>query len=581
MGFSGDYAEATVTNPSSALTDFVLAVKLSRMPASWWSAVSTSDGTKGRASKGDGSTELACDWVDFDDTAETGYLFVKWSGTLASSGTQKLRIYPPKSGNSSYSASDTYGKNNVWSGHSFVVLGDSLTESNRKGSPAISVSTENGDPALGTDAWGWPKVTYDGNDNLKSGDDSLWDIGDSDDLTVELIFNVDSDNWNADWRALFGWYENSGDYLLMYCHDMTHSTWGTGKSVVYGGNISGKNITWRSSYDVLSANTTYLLTFTLDISSETVAMYLNGTDEYYDQSSSGPWSGTMYPDGIHLAESGWGGEYFTGDIGMFRLTKGTVRSEAWHDEDYAQLSDNATFWGTWSWVSGGTTHELAGTTLVPVSLSGDLEVEKLLGGTTLPVANISGDAEVEKLLGGTLLAEALISGDLTVGGLIELAGTTLSIASLSGDLEVEKLLAGGTISKSLMSGLLEVQKLLSGTTLAPLTMAGGLQVSKLLAGTTTVEVSLSGALSVIKALAGSTIVPGNLSADLLVSKLLAGETVVLPVSLGALLTSELSLEIIAGRSELQVKITGSSRLKTRILGRSRLDTGLEGESDIG
>src|SRR6056297_96504 len=99
MAFSGDYATATVTNPSSALTDFTLIIDLSTLPQDWWDAVTSSDGTKGRASKGDGTTELACDWIDFDDTAETGLLRVLWSGTLASTGTQEVRIYPPLSGN--------------------------------------------------------------------------------------------------------------------------------------------------------------------------------------------------------------------------------------------------------------------------------------------------------------------------------------------------------------------------------------------------------------------------------------------------------------------------------------------------
>src|SRR6056297_1287987 len=109
-----DHALATVTNPTSALTDFTLIVDLSTMPASWWSAVSTSDGTRGRVYKGDGTTRLACDWIDFDDTAETGLLRVLWSGTLASSGTQQLWIEPPVSGNATVAADNTYGSDNAY-----------------------------------------------------------------------------------------------------------------------------------------------------------------------------------------------------------------------------------------------------------------------------------------------------------------------------------------------------------------------------------------------------------------------------------------------------------------------------------
>lgn len=114
MAFSGAYAVAIITNPGSALTDFPLLVDLSDMPSEWWSAVDTSTGAKGRAAKDDGTTELATDWIDFDNGAETGMVRVLWSSTLAASGTLKIRIYPPLAANSTYAANDTYGSDNAY-----------------------------------------------------------------------------------------------------------------------------------------------------------------------------------------------------------------------------------------------------------------------------------------------------------------------------------------------------------------------------------------------------------------------------------------------------------------------------------
>jgi hypothetical protein len=111
---SSNYATATLVNPTAALTDFTLMVDLSRMPTAWWAAVDTADGTRGRAAKDDG-TELACDWIDFNSVAETGWLRVKWSGTLAASGTQVLRVYPPKAANASVAAGDALGQYEVYS----------------------------------------------------------------------------------------------------------------------------------------------------------------------------------------------------------------------------------------------------------------------------------------------------------------------------------------------------------------------------------------------------------------------------------------------------------------------------------
>lgn len=116
------YDTATLVNPSSSLTDFALVVDLSRMSAAWWAAVDTTDGTKGRAAKDSGPTELACDWLDFDSVNETGWLRVKWSGTLASSGTQTLRVYPPQAANASVSASDTYGSNNAYNANYELIV---------------------------------------------------------------------------------------------------------------------------------------------------------------------------------------------------------------------------------------------------------------------------------------------------------------------------------------------------------------------------------------------------------------------------------------------------------------------------
>ena len=100
--------------PNGTLTDFSLLIDLSRMTTEWWSAVDTSDGTKGRAAKDSDETELATDWIDFDDSAETGWLRVKWSGSLGTKASRTIRIYPPVSGNTSYAASDTYGSDNAY-----------------------------------------------------------------------------------------------------------------------------------------------------------------------------------------------------------------------------------------------------------------------------------------------------------------------------------------------------------------------------------------------------------------------------------------------------------------------------------
>lgn len=124
------YDIATITNPGSALTDFTLMIDLSRMTTDFKTNWNSSDGGRGRASKNDGTTELACDFIDIDHTAKTGWLRVKWSGTLASTGTQKIRIFPPNTANTLYASADTYGSDNAydagWEGY-YPVFGDTGT----------------------------------------------------------------------------------------------------------------------------------------------------------------------------------------------------------------------------------------------------------------------------------------------------------------------------------------------------------------------------------------------------------------------------------------------------------------------
>jgi len=146
---STTYDTATVLNPSSALTDFTLMVDLSRMSAAWWSAAENTNARRGRAAKDDG-TELACDWIDYDHTGQTGWLRVKWSGTLATTGTQILRVYPPVAANSVQLSNAAFGSDNAYDadwrwytpGHDLVNRIDSGESMVQDASATSSISTD-------------------------------------------------------------------------------------------------------------------------------------------------------------------------------------------------------------------------------------------------------------------------------------------------------------------------------------------------------------------------------------------------------------------------------------------------------
>ena len=107
-------AYATITNPSSTLTDYTALIDLTDLPALTKADWNSDDGGRGRAYKYGTATELACDFIDSDYSAGTGVLAVKWTGNLENSGTQQVQIFLPNTGSSEYLSSDTYGSDNAY-----------------------------------------------------------------------------------------------------------------------------------------------------------------------------------------------------------------------------------------------------------------------------------------------------------------------------------------------------------------------------------------------------------------------------------------------------------------------------------
>lgn len=67
-----------------------------------------------RVFKDDDTTELAREIVSFSASAETGEIYIKYSGTLSSTVDTDIHIYADGT-SANYAATDTYGRNAVWS----------------------------------------------------------------------------------------------------------------------------------------------------------------------------------------------------------------------------------------------------------------------------------------------------------------------------------------------------------------------------------------------------------------------------------------------------------------------------------
>lgn len=342
---STGYTTATVDNPSSALSDFTLMVDLSDMPSNWWSAVDTSDGTKGRAAKDDG-TELATDWIDFDDTAETGWLRVKWSGTLASTGTQTLRVYPPVSGNTSYAASDTYGSDNAydadWVGYW------PMHDVNDRTANAYHGTAQGGVTVGGATGRVGNATRFINN----SGNAINLGVSPGDDLEANSNFTISAwvePNSVVDGSIVSRWPNDGGkidgQQFLLWLD--------VGGSVGYATIIRQNGAVARigESDSNAAVNTWAHVVSTYD--QTTLQTIVDGGS-----------SGSSVSSTINLQNVSSnvligndpvdGGRNFNGIIDEVQIHK-VSRSDDWVKHEYDQTSNNSTFWGTWTWNAATTT----------------------------------------------------------------------------------------------------------------------------------------------------------------------------------------------------------------------------------
>jgi hypothetical protein len=316
---SGSYALATVSNPSSALTDFTLIVGLANMPASWWAYVDTSDGTKGRASKIDG-TELACDWIDFNSTLQTGLLRVIWTGTLASTGTQQVRVYPPMEANASVGASDTYGRYNAYDSY---YKGYWPNGGGTDRTASLLDLTSGGGISIGDSAGKIGKATnYDGTDDYAI--ESTGFVTPNMNLTLLYWLNNDT-SYSSDYSV--NMYGNSNNYILIrpgYDHILkVNGTTGTVTAVL---NHSAGWYLIAGTYD----GTTWDVR---ENASSVGTAAINQTASTTLKTCLGRSYGSAYA-------------YYDGLLQEVQIHS-VARSSDWIAEEYAQTNDNATFWGEW------------------------------------------------------------------------------------------------------------------------------------------------------------------------------------------------------------------------------------------
>jgi|GEM_PF-1367707 len=332
---STGYATATISNPSTGLTDFTLMVDLSTLPADWWTAVDTSDGTKGRAAKNDG-TELAADWINFDNTGHTGWLRILWAGTLTSSGSQILKIYPPVSTNTSYGHADTYGSDNAYASHWVAYY--TLDEAVNNNTGGYIDRTRNARNATGVSMAITASAGKVGNaQNFDGTADYIKYDNFTVDFTQGTILTWASTNANG--TRTFAEVSPAGttNRILFYYIGTTLNAF-----------VDNANVATKAS--AISASTLANLGFTWNTATQGYELYVNGSAQNADLGVDK--SLTTVARNITIGSYNSRSNYFLSGYEDEVQIHSTALSTPWIAEEYSQTNNNATFWGTWSWNTG-------------------------------------------------------------------------------------------------------------------------------------------------------------------------------------------------------------------------------------
>lgn len=134
------------TKVDADLTDYPVYVNLNNLPSSFHTNVNQTDARDIRITKSDGTTELPREVVYYTSASDTGELHFKYTGTLSGTDNTDVYLYYGNAGASDYSSTDTYGRNNVWTGYHSVWH---LQETSGSGAYIID-STGNGHDATPT-----------------------------------------------------------------------------------------------------------------------------------------------------------------------------------------------------------------------------------------------------------------------------------------------------------------------------------------------------------------------------------------------------------------------------------------------
>ena len=305
------------------------------MSSAWWSAAENTNARRGRAAKDDG-TELACDWIDYTHGSPvgSGWLRVKWSGTLATTGTQILRVYPPNTANSVQLSNAAFGSNNAYKSTTegywpMMLNADDRTVNGRDFTLTAGVvpgggSTVNGAPSTSFDGVGYGQ----NNDNPLVGAAArtlmIWGKPVTGYLSGDGLFNIGTPSGANGERWTF-------------------TTLGAGSPTTIRIEIGGGGFT---SAKTLPLDEWNFFGATLTDGGDLSDHKIYKNDEAPETATGANTINTLGTNNLYIGLGFQTVKGWVGDLQHAMLYSEEL-PEAWIDHEYAQTDSQAAFFGTW------------------------------------------------------------------------------------------------------------------------------------------------------------------------------------------------------------------------------------------
>jgi hypothetical protein len=325
-----------VASPYSNVEDFPVYVNLAHMPSEFWDNVRSDCGDI-RVLSSHGAPEVPREIVSCDTGTDTGEMWFK-APLLSGSTDMPFYIAYGNPAATDYTATEAYGRNNVWS-NGFAAVWH-LEQDPSTGAPQVTDST-------GLSNNGTSQGTMTSGDLVAANIGKGWDLDGSNDY-----MSTASSYSNPQTFTISAWFKTSGSAkkIIGFESNQTGTASASYDRMLYIDGSGNLRFGWYSgtqelvtSPGTVTSNTWRYAVGILDSSQGT--MYLDGVSQGNDSGAAQNYTGYWRLGSYKL--SSWAGGvsdgYFTGQIDEARVST-VARSVGWVLTEYNNQSSPATFY---------------------------------------------------------------------------------------------------------------------------------------------------------------------------------------------------------------------------------------------